>query len=265
MALDVSGRRGLESAVFPVRARSVFQAGSVPGIFTMNAALPVSVPMALATLGGTVFWSAGYVLMIRRGWKDKTFAEPVVVSCVNLAWEFLFSFHYTVRTFARYGNIAWMALSAVLVWMAWRFGPEDFANPLVKSALRPSMVAMLGACLLLEWGFVEAYQDYFGKALGSVTAVINAAMFLALLLRRGSVRGQSVYIALAMLLGNLCTLYLVLQPFPHLPPPEPPAPPETPPVLVKSLFAVLLPLNVAYVVMIIAQCRKEGVAVWRRW
>lgn len=219
--------------------------------------------LELAGLGSAAFWSFAYILMIRRGFKDRTFAEPVTVCCVNFAWEFLFGFHYAVPDLVRHGNQIWMILTGIILWTCWKHGPDDFANPFIRKWLRPSLLPIIGLCLLIEWGFVEAFQDYFGKALGCVTGVINAVVFLAMLLRRQSIKGQSCYIALGMFLGNACALYMALEPFPvnSVPPP----PPDTPEILVKTLFAGMLPLNFLYLLLTVRQCRQEGINPWRRF
>ena len=52
---------------------------------------PLTVPFALSVAGCFVFWLAAYVLIIRRGLKDRTFGMPIAALCGNIAWEVLFS------------------------------------------------------------------------------------------------------------------------------------------------------------------------------
>ena len=41
---------------------------------------------------GGLFWSATYILIIRRGFKYKTFGMPMAALCANISWEAIFAF-----------------------------------------------------------------------------------------------------------------------------------------------------------------------------
>lgn len=43
-------------------------------------------------LGSGAFWTLTYVLMIRRGFVDRTYGMPLVALGANVSWEFIFSF-----------------------------------------------------------------------------------------------------------------------------------------------------------------------------
>ena len=39
-----------------------------------------------------VLWTMVYLLIIKRGFADKTYGMPLPALCANLSWEFIFSF-----------------------------------------------------------------------------------------------------------------------------------------------------------------------------
>ena len=45
----------------------------------------------LMIIGG-IFWSLTYILIIRRGFIEKTYGMPLIALCANISWEAIFSF-----------------------------------------------------------------------------------------------------------------------------------------------------------------------------
>jgi hypothetical protein len=78
----------------------------------------------------------------------------------------------------------------------------------------------------------------------------------ALIIRRGSLRGQSLYIALFKLLGTACaslTFAFLVRVAPYQQSP-----------LLRFVYAAVLAADAAYVVAVYRQCRREGIDAWRR-
>nr|WP_222707310.1 hypothetical protein [Pontibacter qinzhouensis] len=45
-----------------------------------------------------VFWTLAYLLLLRRGYIDKSYGMPMVALCANISWEFIFGlFTHTAR------------------------------------------------------------------------------------------------------------------------------------------------------------------------
>ena len=49
------------------------------------------VPDAFTALSG-ILWSASYILMANRGFKDQSYSMPIFCLCLNVAWETVFGF-----------------------------------------------------------------------------------------------------------------------------------------------------------------------------
>ena len=62
---------------------------------------------------GGLFWSATYILIIRRRFKDKIFGMPMAALCANILWEAIFAFVTHHSTPQLYVNYIWFGL----VWM----------------------------------------------------------------------------------------------------------------------------------------------------
>ena len=81
----------------------------------------------LMVVGG-LFWSATYILIIKRGFKDKTFGMPFAALCANISWEAIFSFVMPHSAPQIYINYVWFALDAVIVYQFLKFGRREFVQ-----------------------------------------------------------------------------------------------------------------------------------------
>lgn len=216
---------------------------------------PLTVPFALSVAGCFVFWLAAYVLIIRRGLKDRTFGMPITALCGNIAWEVLFSHVFKPDyRLVEYGNTAWVLLDLGILYTAWKYAPADFKNPLAARWVRPMIPLGIGLAMLVWVPFVNTYKDTQGYFLGWADAFAMSLLFIALLLRRDSVQGQSVWIALAMFLGNVSAFFWVkFYPTPVLDP------------WVNLCFMLGTGFfNVIYICLVWAKCREQGINPWTR-
>jgi hypothetical protein len=83
-----------------------------------------------------------------------------------------------------------------------------------------------------------------------------------MILKRKSSAGQSIWIALAKLLGTVfADLAFIVAPYPNAEHPGTPAPGE---LLWPSLYLAILAFDAIYLVLVWKQLRKEGKNPWRR-
>ena len=155
----------------------------------------------LLMLGGGIFWSVTYLLIIRRSILDQTYGMPLFALCANISWEFIFSFIYPPSIIQHIVNLIWFALDAIILMQFLRYGPREFAD-LSKQvfyigfglALVTSFFAVL--LITLEFHNGEVYSA-FGQNL------MMSILFIVMLYSRRSLRGQSISIAICKLLGTL--------------------------------------------------------------
>jgi hypothetical protein len=150
-----------------------------------------------------VCWTITYVLIIRRGFADRTFGMPIVALCANISWEFIFA---VVRPPAKAFPLAiyttWFIFDAVIAYTVLRFGPREFPN-----LPRPLFYAGFAVTLVLSYLGVYTVSREFDGGGGALTAfgsnLMMGALFLAMLISRRGLRGQSVGIATAKFVGTV--------------------------------------------------------------
>lgn len=175
------------------------------------------------TLVSGVAWTIVYISCIRTGLKQKTYCMPLFALGLNFAWEVIYSVDeiigfienpsmFSVQTVA---NIIWACLDAVIVYTYFKYGRESFPEN-AKEQFVPFSVLAFGTCVVLQLAY---FFEFKGIPAAQYSAFVqNAAMsilFLIMLYRRGSTKGQTMTIAVAKWIGTLAPTLLmgVLQGF----------------------------------------------------
>ncbi|MBS3063484.1 MAG: hypothetical protein J4203_06485 [Candidatus Diapherotrites archaeon] len=147
------------------------------------------------------FWSLAYLLIIWRGFKDQTYGMPLFALCANLSWEFIFSFLYPPAAPQLYINVAWLFLDVFIALEFLKFGRNEFPR------LSPQQFyACFVLVLLTAFGLVllvsQEFHDFDGVYAAFGQNLVMSMLFVAMLLNRGNLRGQSASIAVLKLLGT---------------------------------------------------------------
>jgi hypothetical protein len=207
---------------------------------------------SLSVVSG-ICWTIAYFLIIRRGMRDRTYGMPIVAVCVNISWEFIFSFLIPHLPPQQYINISWFLLDLFILGQLLRYWRSDF--PALDSIIFYPFVA---ASLLASFGLIYmmtleledcgAYSAFGQNFLMSI-------LFMIVLFRRNSLRGQSVYIALSKMVGTAlaCTAAYLYVPL------------AGQSALLQYLFLTTLFFDLNYVAAVCYIGRKEGLSVWRRF
>jgi hypothetical protein len=199
-------------------------------------------------IGSGVFWTAVYVLIIRLGFRDKTYGMPITALCANISWEFIFSFLYPHAPPQNYINIIWFAFDLVIVFQTLRFGRIAFARAwLFYHAFILGVLVSFGAILAIT---VE-FNDWDGKYAAFGQNLMMSVLFVAMLLKRQEVKGQSIYIALFKMAGTLLPSILFFLRFPFSP-------------LLNFLYVAIFVFDLIYAVLLYAKHRELGINPWRR-
>jgi hypothetical protein len=151
-------------------------------------------------------WATAYILIIRRGFLEKTYGVPLAAFAVNLSWEFVFSFLIHPPNPDAWAwiwtaiNLAWLALDVVILAQVLKYGPrEDWPS-------RAFFYGVVAIALISGISFVLSmtyqFKDWEGQWSSFTDNLMMSVLFIVMLSRRG-IRGQSVYIALCKLVGTL--------------------------------------------------------------
>jgi hypothetical protein len=168
----------------------------------------------LLSLTSGIFWTIAYIAIIRQSFKDRVYAMPFLAMCMNIAWEFVFSFIYPDKSSLQHGiNITWFVFDLAIVFSYLRFWKSDFPKNLSSSFMLPNLTLTL----VLSVCFMLAFIHQFPTDASAYTAfgdnLIMSVLFVSMLLRRGSRVGQSMFIAITKLLGTAAasvTFYLLI-------------------------------------------------------
>lgn len=165
--------------------------------------------MSFLKIGTGIFWSITYLLIIKRGFNDKTYGMPMIALCANITWEFIFSFILPHQMPQLVVNIIWFALDTVIFFQFVKFGKNESPKWFL-----PTLVVTLTLNFLIVLAITLEFKDWFGKYSAFSQSLLMSILFIALLNKRNNVTGQSMYIAIFKMLGTLIasTLFLIFYP-----------------------------------------------------
>lgn len=201
---------------------------------------------------GGLFWSATYILIIRRGFKDNTFGMPFAALCANISWEAIFAFIHPHSPPQLYVNYIWFSLDAIIVYQFLKFGQKEFPQ-----LSHWKFYAMFGLGLSTALPMILAINNEFDDSTGAYAAfgqnLMMSVLFIVMLMSRNDIRGQSIYIAIFKMIGTgLSSLAFYLY--------RPIAQDST---LLQFLFVAIFVFDIIYVFALYQRYRKHGISFKR--
>lgn len=174
---------------------------------------------SILTVASGLFWTAAYIMIIYRGFKDKTCGMPLMVLGLNWAWEFIFCFlgapiveagsalDLTGQTAVqRVMNGMWFTFDCVILYLKFKYGKDEFKHAFRTAPdwmFYPYMILIIGisfACVLFtvnEWG------DHNGVYAAYIQNIFISATFIQMMYRKGNSDGQSMGIAICKCVGTI--------------------------------------------------------------
>ena len=196
-------------------------------------------------------WTLVYILIIKRGFQDKTLGMPLVALCANISWEFIFSFIYPHEAPQYYVNIVWFLFDVVILVQALKFGKFDFNARLPEKLFYPTFALTLLMSFFAVLLVSREFKDWEGKYAAFGQNLMMSVMFVSMLLRRSGVEGQSIYIALFKMIGTLLPSILFFMFYPAS-------------LLLDFLYIAIFIFDLIYFVMLYRKCLEEGINPWAR-
>jgi hypothetical protein len=222
------------------------------------------------------FWLGAYGLIIWHAFRERIHGMPVVAMCGNISWEIILGVGLYPACPAYWADcpagvmgpltLAAALLDGVILYTILRFGRDQFQIPWLRRYFPGLVFAGIALSFSLIYTFMtDVYtRNIYGAAVnGTVPPFLQAGLqggiytgwglalmmgllFIALITSRGDLRGQSFYIALFMLLGNVGAFLFDLTAA------------STMPALIYVLVAATLSVNAAYVLMVYRKARELG-------
>ncbi|HKP47464.1 MAG TPA: hypothetical protein VJT50_12765 [Pyrinomonadaceae bacterium] len=201
----------------------------------MAAAFSLETIKVLLTVISGVCWTIVYVLAIRVGLKDKSYAIPFYALALNFAWELLYTFYGFKINGLNVQNVfsaIWLTFDVGILYTYFKYGQKYFRSLVINSnafgARRDHSATTDGTdliterCVFVLWsvlGLVTALlveyaiRREFGVAKGAGYSafrqnLLMSILFITMLVRRGGTEGQSMPIAVNKWIGTLAPTIL---------------------------------------------------------
>ena len=152
-------------------------------------------------------WTLVYLDMINRGFKDRTYSMPFFALAFNISWEFIFAF--LIRSVEGMGlqeliNATWFFLDVIIVFTYFKYGKKNFPNTVYRRWFIPwSIIVFVISFITLYFTGLE-FSGILGATYSAFAQnLMMSVLFIGMLIKRNSVDGQSIYIAIFKWLGTV--------------------------------------------------------------
>jgi hypothetical protein len=175
------------------------------------------VELALVVITG-VAWTIVYLDSIRIGLRQKTFAMPVIALGLNFSWELTYATldSYTAFHDPTVNNIAWALVEIVwaladiaIISTFFMFGRAEFPAFINRELFVSWAVLVFGVCCVVQWLIIAQFG--VGDAVrysAFLQTVLMSGLYIAMLVARRGLRGQTLTIAIAKWIGTLAATAL---------------------------------------------------------
>ncbi len=166
---------------------------------------------ALTILSG-LCWTLAYIFIIIRSVKDKTYGMPFWALAFNISWEFIFSVvfvsHKQEDLTQLVVNRVWLAFDIAIVACYFLYGLKDWPKTVGSAWFLPYSLLVLTSAYLFVYLFSVQFHNLNGMYIAFIQNLVMSWLFIAMLLRRNSLSGQSPVIAVLKMAGTLAPTIL---------------------------------------------------------
>jgi hypothetical protein len=238
--------------------------------------------LLFVTFGFVVlFWLLAYILIVRRGFEEKTYGMPIVAMMGNWTWEWIYGlgldsscppvWDACPERWFQLGDFSAMFFDLLIVYTIFRFGRDKVSSHFFRKYYYPILVFGIIAAFVIQYAFIKEVgfpntnslavrgeiDPYFtgdsgGAYSGFILAFLMGVLFIGMMAERNSLEGQSFIIALAMLLGNVASYIFMLIV-------------QTGSQFLNILAYFTLIVNLIYVLMTYRKSVELGINPWTRW
>jgi len=199
-----------------------------------------------------VLWTAAYLLIIHRGLRDRTYGMSAAALCANVSWEILYSFFWPQSAPEVAVNVTWLAFDLVLIGQFLRYVPAE--HPEVPHSLLYGGFSLgLATAFPIVWLICRDLNQGRGGYAAFGMNLMMSILFVAMLRRRRSLRGQSFLIALTKLAGSALAGFTAWQGG-RIPPGI---------ALLPVLMIATLAWDLCYAFLVHQRARRDRLSFWR--
>ncbi len=201
-------------------------------------------------VSGGIFWILTYIFIISKGFKDKTYGMPLIALCANISWEFIFSFIFPHTPPQLFINYLWFGLDIIIVFQFLKYSKNEFLN-LTSTKLYSIFILLLVSefSIILVSSFTTGEFKGVYSAFGQNLAM--SILFIIMLFKRKSLRGQSIYIAVFKMLGTGLTSlhYYLYEPITHSS------------FILPSLYVLIFTFDIVYIFLIMKFYKRNKMSL----
>lgn len=168
--------------------------------------------MALSLISA-IAWTIVYIEAIRLGFKERTYAIPLVALGLNFAWEWIYTinglmFSQQMQTVV---NLVWALADSAILYTFFRFGRSEFPQYVNKTVFAVMGIGLLAVSFAVQGLFIVEFGTAGMQAArysAFLQNLLMSGLFIAMFVARGGRRGQSLVIAVAKWIGTLAPTML---------------------------------------------------------
>lgn len=174
---------------------------------------PNEIELVLQLIMGSC-WIITYLILIDRGFKDKSCGMPFAALCGNITWEFIYSFIFPSSNWQIYINYFWFGLDLIILYQFIKFSRQDLPSPLSGKFFIPTLIISLFTAFSLHYTFALEFSNLDGAYSAFGSNMMMSMLFVLMLLRRNHLKGQSIYIAIFKWIGTISACFLSFSLYP---------------------------------------------------
>ena len=199
-----------------------------------------------------ICWTLVYLLIIKRGFQDKTYGMPLWALAANISWEFIFAFVLLTHNNVQHViDIIWCLFDVVILYQVLRFGRPSFEGTILAKYFYV-MVA-----LVVATGFGAVYTmtlqleapHFDGRYAAFSQNLVMSILFISMLINRNNLNGQSIYVGLLKMVGTLLPSILFYLTDPSN-------------VYLDFLYVAIFIFDLIYVILLYVKARELKVNAW---
>jgi hypothetical protein len=190
------------------------------------------------SLIGALLWVVVYVATVRAGFRAHSYGIPVVAICLNVTWEFLFSFVFPPTSkITRAIYLCWLVLDCIVLYQLFCYGAAEQTIPEIQGTFVFVVIGAIVLAFVFHYTFHSFVTDPDGGAAAYLINLIMSILFLFLAFMRRDLHGISFCAAWTKMLGTgLMSLRDLIW--------------QKPPAFMVFLYLVTLAFDVAYLCLI---------------
>jgi hypothetical protein len=186
----------------------------------------------LLAFGVAFFWTITYILIIYKGFRDRTCGMPIAALCANITWEFLFSFVMPFHPLQQVITLVWFLLDCIILFQFFHYSKGTYPTWHTK----PIVLSLLVIAILLHYGMAIEFHDHEGKYSAFAINLMMSILFIKMVMKQDLI-GQSIYIAYFKMVGTLCASIWCYSLYPHS-------------ILLNTMYILTFILDVIYIMLV---------------